>query len=69
MSSTEHRCPTNTDPNTPWNVNCNALTLNDRLSAFSQWRGKRGNDNAGLWHLLSGCPTGDEVGIAWLGTL
>lgn len=45
------------------------MTLNDRLSLFSDWRGKKGNDGAGLWHLMSGCPTGSEVGIAWLATL
>jgi hypothetical protein len=45
------------------------MNLDNRLSAFSDWRGKRSNDGAGLWHLLSGCPTGDEVGIAWLATL
>jgi Metallo-peptidase family M12B Reprolysin-like len=43
--------------------------LDDRLSLFSQWRGNKGNDGAGLWHLMSNCPTGSQVGIAWLGTL
>jgi hypothetical protein len=52
-----------------WNVNCDNVTLGDRLSLFSQWRGEQKNDNAGLWHLMSGCPTGTEVGIAWLSTL
>ena len=45
------------------------MTLNTRLSLFSQWRGAKGSDGAGLWHLMSNCPTGSEVGIAWLGTL
>lgn len=53
-----------------WNVDCSTLTLNDRLSAFSTWRGaERSGDQAGLWHLMSGCPTGQEVGVAWLGQL
>ncbi|KAG6831626.1 hypothetical protein H0H92_008703 [Tricholoma furcatifolium] len=43
--------------------------LEARLSLFSQWRGDKGDDGTGLWHLMSGCPTGSEVGIAWLGTL
>jgi len=43
--------------------------LDERLSLFSQWRGAKGVDGAGLWHLMSNCPTGSEVGIAWLGTL
>lgn len=63
-------CPSTADPAVPWNVDCgSSITLNDRLSLFSGWRGQKGNDGAGLWHLMSGCPTGTEVGIAWLGTL
>ncbi|KAH8834846.1 zinc metalloprotease [Flagelloscypha sp. PMI_526] len=69
-------CPTKADPAFPWNVDCNAqssnntdITLSDRLSTFSKWRGDKGEDGNGLWHLMSGCPTGSEVGIAWLGTL
>ncbi len=65
------RCPTKADPAVPWNVNCSApnVNLDQRLSLFSQWRGTKGNDGAGLWHLMSNCPTGSQVGIAWLGTL
>lgn len=63
-------CPSVADPALPWNVDCNSnVTLNDRLSLFSGWRGQKGDDGAGLWHLMSGCPTGTEVGIAWLATL
>ncbi|KAI0043892.1 hypothetical protein FA95DRAFT_335184 [Auriscalpium vulgare] len=63
-------CPTVADPAVPWNVNCSSnATLDDRLSLFSQWRGNKGNDSAGLWHLMSNCPTGTEVGVAWLATL
>ncbi|KAH9982188.1 Metallo-peptidase family M12-domain-containing protein [Lactifluus volemus] len=64
-------CPTVADPTAPWNVNCSTpnVDLNARLSLFSQWRGQKGQDGAGLWHLMSNCPTGSEVGIAWLGTL
>jgi Metallo-peptidase family M12B Reprolysin-like len=65
------RCPIVADPTAPWNVNCSTpnVDLNARLSLFSQWRGEKGQDGAGLWHLMSNCPTGPEVGIAWLGTL
>ncbi|GAA6062534.1 hypothetical protein JCM10212_004300 [Sporobolomyces blumeae] len=46
------------------------IDLNSRLSVFSQWRGDKGGaDGAGLWHLLSACSTGSEVGVAWLGQL
>ena len=64
-------CPSTAPDDAPWNVGCDAsnTTLNDRLSLFSAWRGQKGDDGTGLWHLMSGCPTGTEVGIAWLGTL
>ncbi|KAG7090715.1 hypothetical protein E1B28_009808 [Marasmius oreades] len=62
-------CPAQADSNLPWNVDCNGAELDNRLSIFSQWRGDKGNDGIGLWHLMSGCPTGSEVGIAWLATL
>ncbi|KAL4268185.1 Zinc metalloprotease [Pleurotus pulmonarius] len=62
-------CPSTPDASIPWNVDCSTVTLNDRLSLFSAWRGAKGDDGVGLWHLMSGCPTGTEVGIAWLATL
>ncbi|KAJ7785669.1 Metallo-peptidase family M12-domain-containing protein [Mycena metata] len=62
-------CPNPLNTSMPWNTDCSTVTLNDRLSLFSQWRGDKGPDGAGLWHLMSGCPTGSEVGIAWLATL
>lgn len=52
-----------------WNVPCSAATLSSRLSLFSEWRGTVSEDGNGLWHLMSGCPTGAEVGIAWLATM
>ena len=62
-------CPSQPDPTLPWNIPCSSAALDDRLSIFSQWRGQKGQDGAGLWHLMSGCPSGTEVGIAWLATL
>lgn len=62
-------CPPTADPARPWNIPCSDAELDARLSLFSQWRGDKGDDGIGLWHLMSGCPTGAEVGIAWLATL
>ncbi|KAJ3512734.1 hypothetical protein NLJ89_g3351 [Agrocybe chaxingu] len=62
-------CPSTADSTFPWNVPCSSAQLDTRLSLFSQWRGAKGDDGNGLWHLMSGCPTGSEVGIAWLATL
>ena len=51
-------CPQTATSDAPWNVPCTQnLTLDQRLSMFSQWRGDRGNDGIGLWHLMSACPT------------
>lgn len=33
------------------------------------WRSQKGDDGAGLWHLMSGCPSGTEVGVAWTNTI
>lgn len=68
-------CPAQASQDVPWNVGCpesgcQGLDLNQRLSVFSQWRGnKGGSDGAGLWHLMTNCSTGTEVGVAWLGQL
>lgn len=70
-------CPTTTaevDQSVPWNVGCEegggpGVNLNERLSIFSEWRGNKGADGAGLWHLLTNCSTQNEVGVAWLGQL
>ncbi|KAG2175963.1 hypothetical protein INT44_000441, partial [Umbelopsis vinacea] len=63
-------CPTTTPTNETWNRPCNPnYPINMRLSDFSQWRGTKGDDGAGLWHLLTQCATGSKVGIAWLGQL
>lgn len=47
-------CPSNAPSTAPWNFACSdTITLDQRLSIFSQWRGTRGDDGAGLWHLMS----------------
>jgi hypothetical protein len=62
-------CPTTASGDDAWNVDCDTLSLDDRLSAFSRWRGDNPANGTGLWHLLTACATGSEVGVAWLGTL
>jgi hypothetical protein len=47
-------CPSSAPSDKPWNTACNSqTTLNDRLSIFSQWRGRQTSSQAGLWHLMS----------------
>lgn len=53
-----------------WNQACSPdITLNERLSLFSRWRGRAGTSEAGLYHLATACVTGSEIGVAWLGTI
>ena len=62
-------CPTTASGDEAWNVNCDGASLDSRLSSFSQWRGNNAANGTGLWHLLTTCASGQEVGVAWLGTL
>ncbi|KAJ1789624.1 hypothetical protein LPJ59_005310, partial [Coemansia sp. RSA 2399] len=63
-------CPAAVNTSKAWNRGCSeAYKIDSRLSDFSAWRGSRGNDGCGLWHLMTNCPTGTEVGLAWLGTI
>ncbi|KAI8987454.1 Metallo-peptidase family M12-domain-containing protein [Mycotypha africana] len=63
-------CPSEVDSSVPWNRACQAnYSIGDRLSDFSLWRSNRSNDGAGLWHLMTKCATGVEVGLAWLNQL
>ncbi|TPX44797.1 hypothetical protein SeMB42_g04200 [Synchytrium endobioticum] len=65
-----HQTCTPSNNSIMWNQACSdAYTINNRLSDFSRWRGQKSADQAGLWHLLTNCPTGPSVGIAWLGTV
>ena len=51
-------CPTSEVSGTEWNVGCDTnISLDQRLSMFSEWRGNRSDDGVGLWHLMSACPT------------
>ncbi|TIC19455.1 hypothetical protein E3Q13_01169 [Wallemia mellicola] len=66
----EPSCPSTPDQSVEWNQDCSdSVSLNDRLSMFSAWRGQKGDDGAGLWHLMTKCNTGSEVGVAWISTL
>jgi hypothetical protein len=60
-------CPGSPQASTPWNVGCSSSTnIQDRLSLFSAWRGTR-QDQYSHWTLLTNCPSGTAVGLAWLG--
>ena len=59
-------CGPSTD-NAQWNQLCsNNYDITQRLSDFSAWRAASGGSDAGLWHLITTCPSGSTVGVAWL---
>ncbi|KAJ5679306.1 Disintegrin and metalloproteinase domain-containing protein B [Penicillium macrosclerotiorum] len=61
-------CPTTATAATPWNIGCAGGNITWRLNEFSKWRADNADSNA-YWTLMTGCPTGSEVGISWLGRL
>ncbi|KAH8806069.1 ADAM family of metalloprotease ADM-B [Xylogone sp. PMI_703] len=68
LTVSEAQCPTTASDSEQWNTACSTGTIDNRLNLFSTWRGSLGDDNA-FWTLMSGCATGSEVGIAWIGQL
>src|SRR5579862_6525262 len=63
-------CPASPPASALWNTACNSsFSMDNDLSTFSAWRGQRGNDGIAIWTLFTGCSTGSEVGVAWLGQL
>lgn len=61
-------CPTTAADATPWNVGCDGGNITWRLNEFSKWRSQHEDDNA-YWTLMTGCPTGSEVGVSWMSRL
>jgi hypothetical protein len=60
-------CPGSAPASAPWNVPCgNGVDIQQRLNLFSTWRGKQADSNS-HWTLLTNCPSGSAVGLAWLG--
>jgi len=67
LTITAKECPSSPPASAPWNLACSdSVSINSRLNTFSQWRGQS-NDNNAFWTLLTDCPTGNAVGLAWLG--
>ncbi|KAF2404899.1 zincin [Trichodelitschia bisporula] len=62
------KCPASAPDSARWNQPCAAtgVDIQERLNLFSAWRGTQ-QDNYSHWTLLTNCPTGSAVGLAWLG--
>ncbi|KAK7403564.1 hypothetical protein QQX98_010657 [Neonectria punicea] len=69
LTISDASCPGTPPASALWNSDCsNDVTLSDRLSLFSEWRGNFEDTNA-YWTLLTTCNTESAVGLAWLGQL
>ncbi|PWN47078.1 hypothetical protein IE53DRAFT_371765 [Violaceomyces palustris] len=62
-------CPSTASRDAPWNIACGNEGIDQRLSDFSSWRAANNANGTGLWHLMTACNSGSEIGVAWLGTL
>ncbi|KAF7540786.1 hypothetical protein G7Z17_g12112 [Cylindrodendrum hubeiense] len=69
LTISDGTCPGTPPASAAWNRACSSsVTLADRLSLFSDWRGNFEDTNA-YWTLLTTCNTESAVGLAWLGQL
>ncbi|KAF4277166.1 hypothetical protein KXW98_007668 [Aspergillus fumigatus] len=68
LTISDRDCPSSPSSPTSWNADCSAGDLNWRLNRFTSWRGSLNDDNA-YWTLMTGCPSGQEVGVSWIGQL
>lgn len=68
LTIVEADCPDSPPDTAKWNMPCDKSDVSERLNLFSEWRGDNQDDNA-YYTLMSGCPTGSEVGLSWLGQL
>ncbi|KAL2798389.1 Metallo-peptidase family M12-domain-containing protein [Aspergillus keveii] len=68
ITVTDRDCTDSASTAAQWNMPCTQGNITQRLDLFSQWRGQQSDDNA-YWTLMTDCPTGSEVGLAWLGQL
>ncbi|KAF1808827.1 hypothetical protein P152DRAFT_468737 [Eremomyces bilateralis CBS 781.70] len=66
LTVSEQTCPGTPPPTQPYNIPCGGADIQERLNIFSGWRGERKDQNS-HWMLLTNCPTGTAVGLAWLG--
>ncbi|GFF24239.1 disintegrin and metalloproteinase domain-containing protein B [Aspergillus udagawae] len=68
LTISDRDCPSTPSSSTSWNADCSAGDLNWRLSRFTSWRGSLNDGNA-YWTLMTGCSSGQNVGVSWIGQL
>ncbi|KAE8372161.1 Metallo-peptidase family M12-domain-containing protein [Aspergillus bertholletiae] len=68
LTISDANCPARASNAAPWNVGCSE-NMNWRLQQFSSWRSSISDTENAYWTLMTGCPSGAEVGISWIGQL
>ncbi|KNG89942.1 zinc metallopeptidase mde10 [Aspergillus nomiae NRRL 13137] len=69
LTISDANCPGSATDSAPWNVGCSEGDMNWRLQQFSSWRSSLSDTENAYWTLMTGCPSGSEVGISWIGQL
>ncbi|OGM46184.1 zinc metallopeptidase mde10 [Aspergillus bombycis] len=69
LTISDANCPESASDSAPWNVGCSEGDMNWRLQQFSSWRSSLSETENAYWTLMTGCPSGSEVGISWIGQL
>ncbi|KAK4655995.1 hypothetical protein QC762_307370 [Podospora pseudocomata] len=70
LTISDAQCPGTPPQTAPWNTPCSdSITITQRLSQFSEWRGRWEGDGNAYWTLLTSCGTDNAVGLAWLGAV
>jgi hypothetical protein len=69
LTISDANCPGTASDSSPWNVGCSEGDMNWRLQQFTSWRSSLSDSTNAYWTLMTGCPSGSEVGISWIGQL
>ncbi|KAF7587721.1 ADAM metallopeptidase domain [Aspergillus hancockii] len=69
LTISDANCPSTASAASPWNVGCSGGDMNWRLQQFTSWRSSISDSSNAYWTLMTGCPSGSEVGISWIGQL
>ncbi|KKK22208.1 hypothetical protein ARAM_003246 [Aspergillus rambellii] len=69
LTVSDAECPRSTSNFDPWNAPCSSGDLEWRLQRFSAWRGTLSDTTNAYWTLMTGCPTGSQVGVSLVGDL
>ncbi|KAE8152102.1 Metallo-peptidase family M12-domain-containing protein [Aspergillus avenaceus] len=69
LTISDSACPDSASSSVPWNAACSEGDMQWRLQRFTSWRRALGDRQNAYWTLMTGCPSGSEVGVSWVGEL